>query len=486
MTKLDETDSRVATPSGRPESDRASRGRWPLVWQLLVPLMLLAVLFCGTLSFLLIRTVSSRMDRSADARLTELAQALVTSGFALDRELLGRVQAVTAAELTVLSPDGAVVVSTLPDALAAELESQLGDRATIGFATVEGSRYRVLARDLDQAGGVELRLVVAASTEATDQLKRRLALTIVLTSGVALIVTIVIGLAMVKRTTRPLARLAAAAREVGRGELGCRVPGGGAREIETVAAEFNAMLGELDRSREELVRAEKLAAAGSMAAGVAHEIRNPLSAIRMNLQLMDRKTEASDLREEFGELLDEIDRLDLVVANLLDLAAPSRLAPEVQQLNPVLEGALRLTRRKLEHLGVQARCALSDDLPPVKLDPNKARQAFLNVILNAAEAMPEGGRLRVATHRAEDGNVEVSFTDSGAGMTGEAAARVFAPFFTTKTGGAGLGLHKVRNIMELHGGRVRFEPASPRGTRCILEFPSAGHRAAESAQRRPA
>jgi two-component system sensor histidine kinase HydH len=333
---------------------------------------------------------------------------------------------------------------------------------------------------------VELRLVVAASTEATDQLKRRLALTIVLTSGVALIVTIVIGLAMVKRTTRPLARLAAAAREVGRGELGCRVPGGGAREIETVAAEFNAMLGELDRSREELVRAEKLAAAGSMAAGVAHEIRNPLSAIRMNLQLMDRKTEASDLREEFGELLDEIDRLDLVVANLLDLAAPSRLAPEVQQLNPVLEGALRLTRRKLEHLGVQARCALSDDLPPVKLDPNKARQAFLNVILNAAEAMPEGGRLRVATHRAEDGNVEVSFTDSGAGMTGEAAARVFEPFFTTKTGGAGLGLHTVRNIMELHGGRVRFEPASPRGTRCILEFPSAGHRAAESAQRRPA
>jgi signal transduction histidine kinase len=200
---------------------------------------------------------------------------------------------------------------------------------------------------------------------------------------------------------------------------------------------------------------------------VAHEIRNPLSAIRMNVQLLER--EAEEGREYFHEILEEIDRLDLVVDSLLDSTARWRSNPQPKNLNEVISSALRLTSRRLDHLGIEVHTSFSEDIPPLALDVKQMRQAVLNIVLNAAEAMPGGGKLRVSTARAGDA-VEAVFEDTGVGLPRTVGERVFEPFFSTKERGAGLGLYIVRKIVELHGGSVRLEATFPSGTRCVLRI----------------
>ena len=381
----------------REDSAAPPASGWPLAWRLLVPLSLVAALFCGALSYLLIHTVSSTMDRTVDLRLVDLAEALVQGGFAMDDEMLARVHEVTDAELAVLSPDGFVLASTLSPAGVSGLARFTDGSVGVRDVVLEGQRHRLVSRRLMGAEGVpRATLVVASSTGSSDLLKRRQAFTIVLASGAGLVLLLVVGLAVVNSAARPLARLAEAAREAGAGKLESQVPGGGGREIDTLATEFNSMLGELIQSREELVRAEKLAAAGSMAATVAHEIRNPLSSIRMNVQLLEQRAgEQLETRRELKEVVEEIDRLDLVLSNLLDLTVPARLNATDQDLNGLVRAALRLTSRKLTHLSVQVETDLEEALPPMRIDGHKARQAFLNVILNAADAMPEAVACRL-------------------------------------------------------------------------------------------
>jgi signal transduction histidine kinase len=446
------------------------RAEWPLAWRLWLPLALLVVVSTSAVTFAVIRVVAVRMDRAAEARLEELADSLVASRFALDAELLSRVHAVTAAEVLAVSPQGGVVASTLPAESAALLASVLHDADGMRFTELDGQRYRVVTRDLALADAGAA-LVVAMSTRQGDRIQRQIAGTIVAAAGLGLLVLVLFVHWVVRSATRPIGRLAEAAREVGQGDHVGRVPGGGGREVSALADAFNAMVDELARSREELLRAEKLAVAGRMAAGLAHEIRNPLSSIRMNIQLLTRRRGTDDATaRELDQILDEIDRLDLVLGNLLDLTAPPRLRAEPHDLNALIERALRLTAKKLEHLHVEVAAELAADLPRLPLDEQKTHQAFLNVILNAAEAMPGGGTLRVRTRRAGP-TVHAIFEDTGTGIDPGIVGKVFEPFASTKRGGAGLGLHVVKSVAELHGGQVRLEPLDRGGTRCVLEFP---------------
>ena len=457
---------------GSPAAGSGRAGGWPIARRLLLPLALIAVVFYAATIFFIVSTISSRMDREIDARLAGLTETLTRSGLALDGELLSRVRALTGLEVVVVSGDGEIDATTLDDGRARELLARIDRDQREWRDPVSGDRYRLATGRLAVAGpGPPASLVVAASTATTDRLGRDLALTVTVVTGAALLVALLIGHFVSRTVTRPLRDLADMARRVGRGDLARAAPRGGGREIDTLARELDGMLGELARSREELVRSEKLTAAGKMAASVAHEIRNPLSAIRMNIQLLLERSEGGDGgAPELREALEELDRLDLGLGNLLDLTRPPRFLPEPGDVSEVVRSTVGLTSRKLRHLGVVVRADLDQELPPVSLDRYKAKQAFLNVILNAAEAMPGGGLLRIAARRDND-HVEVCFEDNGVGIEGHDAGRLFEPFYSTKPGGAGLGLHIVRNIMELHGGEVRLAAAEPRGVRCALTFP---------------
>lgn len=444
--------------------------RWPLAWRLLLPLAALAVLFGGAFASFLVDDVSARMDREMDDRLERLANGLLASGFALDERLLARVRAVSAAEVLTVS-QGEVRASTLPPPRARAFLPSLPPAGRARYAQVQGERYRLVARPIASNGRDHgSLLVVASSTLANDQLKRGIAWRIVGATVTGLLLLAVIGQLVVRTATRPLGELAEAARRIGEGASGHTVPRGGGPEIDVMAREFNAMLDALERSREELVRAEKLAVAGTMAASVAHEIRNPLSSIRMNVQLLARQARAPEVERELLDVLDEVDRLELVLGNLLDLTAAPSFRPSRHDVNAVLEVVLRLTARKLAHVGVEVRKDLDPGLPPLFLDDARVKQAFLNVVLNATEAMPGGGCLRVASRR-RGPLAEIVFEDTGHGLTADLERRALEPFVTSKTGGTGLGLHIVKTVVALHGGSVRFEPSTTTGTCCVLAFP---------------
>jgi len=159
------------------------------------------------------------------------------------------------------------------------------------------------------------------------------------------------------------------------------------------------------------------------------------------------------------------------VQGLLDLGRPVELRLKPGSINVVVEDALAATKARLVHGKIRPHLNLGSDVPNVELDPDRLKQALLNIIMNAAEAMPVGGNLRVATI-SEGDSVRIEITDNGEGIVPEDFGKLFDPFFTTKRDGVGLGLVNTKSIVERHGGRIDVEPASGKGTRVIITLPA--------------
>jgi len=250
-------------------------------------------------------------------------------------------------------------------------------------------------------------------------------------------------------------------------------------ELSAVAIE-KARLYERVVDVEELLRQnEKLSALGLLAAEVAHEIRNPLTVMKMLYHSLDLKFPAQDPRAQDARLLGEkIEHLNKIVERILDFARTTEPKLSPVNLNELVEELSLLVRHKLANQGVELVRRLQPDLPPVMGDATQLEQAFLNLILNAAEAMPEGGTLTIATRAATPtgkelmpATVVVEFTDSGGGMSEEQQGRAFGSVLsTTKAKGTGLGLAIVGRTIETHGGSVKISSRVGRGTTIEISF----------------
>jgi len=223
---------------------------------------------------------------------------------------------------------------------------------------------------------------------------------------------------------------------------------------------------------EQLRRNEQLSALGLLAAEVAHEIRNPLTVMKMLYHSLDLNFEDEDPRAEDARVLgDKMNHLDAIVDRIVNFARNAE--PQMGQVNihELLEDLALLTRHKLQHLHITLEQNLSTDLPKVRADATQLSQAFLNLILNAAEAMPDGGTLTISSAE-DEGTIAVVFTDTGHGMTEEQRERAFTGMLsTTKEKGAGLGLAIVAKVAEAHGGRVEVETREGEGTTITLRLP---------------
>jgi PAS domain S-box-containing protein len=245
-----------------------------------------------------------------------------------------------------------------------------------------------------------------------------------------------------------------------------------AREGARLVEDLKASYVELARTQAQLVRRERLAALGELSAVVAHEVRNPLGAIFNSVAAIRRivgpASPAVPLVDIVGE---EADRLNRIVADLLTFARPPAPHPYAVPLSPLVEDAVR--GALAEAAGkVSVELELADDVPAVTVDERMMRQAFLNLAINAVQAMPQGGRLRASVRRAQGTpEVEVRFSDSGPGIAPEVRARIFEPFFTTKAKGTGLGLAVVKRIIESHQGRVALDSQPGHGTTFRLYLP---------------
>ena len=242
-------------------------------------------------------------------------------------------------------------------------------------------------------------------------------------------------------------------------------------EIGDLAAAFNQMTRDLKESRDQLIQAERLATAGKMSASFAHEIRNPLSSMRMLAQMLMQKPEmlGEKYQQSVRYILEEIERIDTIVKGLMDFARPASLDLKRQPIAPVLQTVLSLMEANFAHHKIQLVLNLSLETPEIQFDSDKLKQAFMNVVLNAMEAMPQGGVLQVSTFTEND-SVCIKVKDTGVGIPAEDLEHLFEPFFTRKTRGTGLGLANVKRILEEHGGRVEIDSTPDEGTEVLLRL----------------
>jgi signal transduction histidine kinase len=229
----------------------------------------------------------------------------------------------------------------------------------------------------------------------------------------------------------------------------------------------------VEQSQMQLVQTEKLAATGRLAASLAHEINNPLQAIHNSLQLMLSFQLETQEQHEYLQIADEeIERLMNLVSSILEFARPPQREMRATNLNDVVERVLALAGKYLQHRRVAVKRAFAPDLPSVVVAPDELEQVFINLVLNAVDAMPEGGTLRVASWQSEDDRLAVAFSDTGHGIAPDDIERVFEPFFSTREDGTGLGLTVSHNVIERHGGEIVVESTLDQGTTFTVWLPS--------------
>jgi signal transduction histidine kinase len=230
------------------------------------------------------------------------------------------------------------------------------------------------------------------------------------------------------------------------------------------------------RSTEKTIESERFNALTLLAAGVAHEIGNPLNSLHIHLQLMERKVRKLDgkVKEELQEAIAisraEITRLDSIVTQFLQAIRPSKPVLHPENVNAIVEEAVRFFAPEIEDRDIVVEQELRSDLPLLELDRDQMKQVFYNVIKNSFEAMKRRGILRIHTDM-EATHVVISFTDTGGGMSAESLSRVFEPYFTTKSAGSGLGLLIVRRIVREHGGELAIESNEGKGLTLTIRLP---------------
>ncbi len=231
------------------------------------------------------------------------------------------------------------------------------------------------------------------------------------------------------------------------------------------------------QSTEARIENERTSSILLLAAGVAHELGNPLNSLTIHLQLMERKLKRQRASKELEPLAesvricrDEVARLDGIISNFLEAIRPRPPDLVETDLNDVLAEVLRFQHRELEDRGIAVEAETFEALPRVMADRNQLKQVFFNLTKNAMEAMQPGGKLRIRA-RADDDSVYLMFGDSGAGIKQEDLVRLFQPYYTTKAGGSGLGLMIAQRIMREHGGHIGIESKEGLGTIVTLQFP---------------
>jgi two-component system, sporulation sensor kinase E len=230
------------------------------------------------------------------------------------------------------------------------------------------------------------------------------------------------------------------------------------------------------RSAQETIESERLNALTLLAAGVAHEIGNPLNSLHIHLQLMERKVRELDdnaraeLQDSINVARSEIARLDSIVTQFLRAIRPSRPQLHPENINAIVEETVRFFAPEIQERDVVVEQELRSDLPSLQIDRGQMKQAFYNVIKNSLEAMKRHGILRIHTDM-NDAQVLISFVDTGGGMSVEDLSRVFEPYFTTKPSGTGLGLLIVRRIVREHGGELSIESSEGKGLTLTIRLP---------------
>ncbi len=319
--------------------------------------------------------------------------------------------------------------------------------------------------------------------------KRMLAVTnIFILSTIATIAFLSLSIAFVmfRLVRTPLNGMIKNMAKVEEGDLSVRIVHAPKDEMGLLTNSFNSMIERLETAKNELdiyhfnqmERADRLASIGEMAAGIAHEIKNPLTGIASAITIIGDDFSPSDPRKEIlGEVLEQVKRMDKTVNDLLFFGRPTDPEPVCADLNTVLRKTLIFASQHRGSKGgvIEKVLDLQKDIPPVYVDPKQIQQVFLNLILNAIQAMQSGGILTIKTaliHEESQQWVTASIADTGQGIPAQILGKIFTPFFTTKAQGTGLGLAICHKLVEQQGGTIRVESEDGKGTVFYIQLPA--------------
>jgi signal transduction histidine kinase len=379
-----------------------------------------------------------------------------------------------------------------------EAESALVDDRTVFellFAAIDAGDKEGIHRNLSAVGAIEhdadkrLHALSDRVKNSMDELSAaaharevRAIYALVMLSLATLGVGVAVSL-HVRKLLAPLGRVTERAQAVARGDLTPRDVVPTEDEIGDLAAAFERMVSAVARAQSLAVSNERLAAIGKMAAHVTHEIRNPLSSIGLNVELLEEELKKESPRSESLALLSaiarEVERLGMLSEEYLRVARLPSPRMEAENIAGMVRGVIEFARPEIERAGCTISLRVDETLPPALFDEAQIRQALVNLLRNAREAMPDGGSIEVRV-LAHGMSVAIDVDDRGGGIPGEIRARVFDPFFSTKGEGTGLGLAISRQIVEAHGGTITCEPREGGGTRFRITLPIAPSRSSYS------
>ncbi|WP_243316834.1 sensor histidine kinase [Geothrix paludis] len=274
---------------------------------------------------------------------------------------------------------------------------------------------------------------------------------------------------------KPVAALVAGTRRVGEGDLGTTIPVSGNHELGELAGAFNTMSQRLAETQRQLAQADKLASVGRLAAGVAHEINNPLTGVLSYASLLRKRLDGDkDSCDDLDVIVRETVRCRGIIRGLLDFARPTPPARKPMDLNEVVRRAVSVVMTQLSLNQVDLSLDLAPQLPVVHADANQIQQVAVNLLLNAGDAINgEGGTIKLTTRAGAEGSVEMLVQDNGRGIPAEDLPRIFEPFYTTKgSHGTGLGLAVSWGIVEAHGGTLEVHSDPGQGTCFTLRIPA--------------
>ena len=464
--------------------------------KIVVPFTLLFVVVMFVSTFVTIALFNKKYDEKITQETVQWLEVIFKTGYQLELE---KVKKTFGVEIVMFSGDNGVFSTTLEvgysDEIAKsvklqesrEIMAKSGRKPVIMDINFRGEPYKVIHRPLEIYDRMYTLMRGMSEIAAA---KRQVTWTMILVAVSGILLVALVGHFIAKNITAPVKHLVRITQQVAGGirnsEFGIWNSEFGKittrDEIGELTVAFNQMTQKLRQSQQELVEAERLATAGQMAAAFAHDIRNPLSSIKMMVQLLRKRVQPGEENQKYiRSIIEEIDRLNAIVKSMMDFARPMELNLQTGDVNSVLLEVLNFMEAKLSHHRITLVKQLSKDIPLIMLDADKLKQVFINVILNAIQSMPNGGELTIATKlfdwktssaaKRTHSKILVEISDTGVGIPEENRARLFEPFFTTKTEGTGLGLTNARRIIQQHSGDIEVQSNVGEGTTVVISLP---------------
>jgi two-component system nitrogen regulation sensor histidine kinase NtrY len=323
-------------------------------------------------------------------------------------------------------------------------------------------------------------LLIGNSRRPYVELRQRIRSAALLVGGGGIILAILLSSWASARVTRPVERLAEAAREVAAGNWSTQVEVTSSDELGELAESFNRMTVELSEQREKLVQTERVAAWRELARRLAHELKNPLFPLQLTVENLIRARQQSPevfeeiLKESSSTLLAEIANLKAIISRFSEFSKMPQPQFQRVQVNEVIQNVMRLFQAQLrspDRPPIDCDLDLDFNLSPIAADPELLHRAISNLVLNAMDAMPQGGRLTLRTGQAGD-RATIAISDTGSGLTPEECERLFTPYYTSKAHGTGLGLAIVQSVVTDHDGKISVRSQPGQGTTFLIELPS--------------